>query len=210
MDNWLQKSKENLFKLSNEKNNFKKALGEWKLQSYEIDNTLEEDCGLCNYQGLKYLYYIKNEINQNTMIVGSQCIKKFMAQNLYFYTRDNQKIDIDYLNDTKKQLLKDQMMEIIYNKPFFNKAGQFNDDLKDIVTKAENGDILTIKQFAMFQYMGLSNSEKEDLKIILNQSIFKIKKYSKKMQEQFDELSNKGKAQFLIDVLPEKRLEKYM
>lgn len=77
------------------------------------------------------------------------------------------------------------------------------------MTKAENGDRLTLKQIAMFQYMDLSNSEKEDLKIILDQSVFKIKKYSRKMQEQFDELSNKGKVQFLLDVLPEKRLEKY-
>lgn len=210
MDNWLQKAMKNLFKLSNEKNNFKKALSEWKLQSCEIDNTLKEDCGLCNYRGLKYLYHIKNEINQNTMIVGSQCIKKFMVQDLYFYTKNNQKVDVDYLNDNKKQLLKDQIMKILYNKPFFSSTREFDNTLKDIVTKAENGDILSIKQIAMFQHMGLSDSEKEELKIILDQSVFKIKKYSRKMQEQFDELSNKGKVQFLLDVLPEKRLEKYM
>lgn len=144
------------------------------------------------------------------MIVGSQCIKKFMAQNLYFYTNDNQKVDIDYLNDTKKQLLKDQMIKSLYNKPFFNNTGQFYDILRNIVTKAENGDRLTIKQIAMFQWMGLSDLEKDNLKIILDQAVFKMKRYSKKMQAQFDELSNKGKIQFLIDVLPEKRLEKYM
>jgi hypothetical protein len=53
--------------------NLAEAVKEW----YHV-KTLKEDGHCICAMKLKYLYVIKNRENQNTLTVGSDCIKKFM------------------------------------------------------------------------------------------------------------------------------------
>lgn len=60
----------------------KKTLMQNVINEWYAEHVTEEDpnkkvrCGLCNTPN-KYLYYIRNRINNNILNVGSQCITKF-------------------------------------------------------------------------------------------------------------------------------------
>lgn len=77
MSIWLENSARNLLPLSAEKENFAVAIKEW----FYTDELIEYDepdqiCELCEKDGLRYHFKIKNEIG-NTLWVGSSCIEKF-------------------------------------------------------------------------------------------------------------------------------------
>ena len=77
MSIWLENSAKNLLPLSAEKENFAIAIKEW----FYTDNLIEYEeadqiCELCEKDGLRYHFEIKNEIG-NTLWVGSSCIEKF-------------------------------------------------------------------------------------------------------------------------------------
>jgi hypothetical protein len=77
MNVWLENSKKNLLALSEEKQNFIKAIQEWFFTGEIIDYHLaNEMCELCEKDELRYHFEIRNKID-NYLLVGSKCIEKF-------------------------------------------------------------------------------------------------------------------------------------
>lgn len=75
---WISRVCDNVFPLSLEKNNIRKALLEWNYEGEMYDSgELEEFCGLCGHQNIRYLFEIVNKHNSNSLLIGSECIIKF-------------------------------------------------------------------------------------------------------------------------------------
>lgn len=71
-------SKEKLLPLSHEQSDFWVAVKEWKYTGMVTDHLYTiETCQLCDQSQLRYHYEIVNRVTDNTLQVGSSCIKKF-------------------------------------------------------------------------------------------------------------------------------------
>lgn len=78
MNRWREKSKNNLFHNSVEKDNAELAAQEWRFTGYFIDHKrANETCELCETECLRYHYEIINQNNSNKLLVGSSCIERF-------------------------------------------------------------------------------------------------------------------------------------
>jgi hypothetical protein len=75
---WVSKSAKNLLPLSREKQDFQKALKEWVYTGdmYDLE-TPTEDCELCEHPDIRYQFRIINQLTENELLVGSECINKF-------------------------------------------------------------------------------------------------------------------------------------
>jgi hypothetical protein len=75
---WVSKSAKNLLPLSREKQDFQKALKEWVYTGdmYDLE-TPTEDCELCEHPDIRYQFRIINQLTDNELLVGSECINKF-------------------------------------------------------------------------------------------------------------------------------------
>jgi hypothetical protein len=113
MSIWLENSEKNLLPLSTEKENFAIAIKEWfytdELIEYEEP---EEICELCEKDGLKYHFKIKNELG-NTLWVGSKCIEKF---GITIYDENGIEItenkEAYLVNQAKKKHVKDTLSKL--------------------------------------------------------------------------------------------------
>lgn len=74
---WLKQATINLFKLSKEQEDFNKARLEWVYRGLEDNEYCDASCELCGHEDIRYEYTIVNKLNNNVMVVGSECIKKF-------------------------------------------------------------------------------------------------------------------------------------
>lgn len=75
--NWTKQKIENILHSSNNKK-FPELLTEWFIEDHmNINENINSICKLCGKKGLKYEYFIKNKINDNNMLVGSECILLF-------------------------------------------------------------------------------------------------------------------------------------
>jgi hypothetical protein len=76
--NWLSSAITNLLPLSYEKIHLQQALKEWEYRGDMFDlESPQETCKLCGHQDIRYQFEIVNKHNTNTLLVGSECIKKF-------------------------------------------------------------------------------------------------------------------------------------
>jgi len=73
-----KQSAENLLPLSNEKESLKQALREWIYagEMYDLEEP-RETCELCDHPDIRYQFKIRNTLNENELLVGSECINKF-------------------------------------------------------------------------------------------------------------------------------------
>lgn len=81
IDRWLKNVKESLIPLSKEKIDVRKSLKEWFY--YNNTHDLEypsEDCELCGHQGICFQFEIQNIETKNTLLIGSECIKRFLIR----------------------------------------------------------------------------------------------------------------------------------
>ncbi|GLB26591.1 hypothetical protein LXJ15735_28320 [Lacrimispora xylanolytica] len=63
-------------------NNWEDAVLEWEVYDCEEDSLNETSC-ICGKENLKYLYTIRNKLNNKLLYpIGSSCIKKFGRQDL--------------------------------------------------------------------------------------------------------------------------------
>ena len=76
---WIAKVKKNVFASSVEQQDIEKALEEWKYTN-ECEVVDEETCEICGQPHLKYLFTIKNTIINHILRIGSECIKRFSAE----------------------------------------------------------------------------------------------------------------------------------
>ena len=68
------------------------AIDEWEIIKSTEDDLLEATC-ICGKEGLKYLYTIKNSINNNILEpIGSSCIKKFGRDDLNEFIEINESL----------------------------------------------------------------------------------------------------------------------
>lgn len=73
-----RRAKETLFAQSHEKDDLAKALGEWGYFGVsKTVGTMTTDCELCGQPDISIWFEIKNESNQKTLWIGSDCIKRF-------------------------------------------------------------------------------------------------------------------------------------
>lgn len=113
MSIWLENSEKNLLPLSVEKENFAVAIKEWfytdELMEYE---EADEICELCEKDGLRYHFQIKNEIG-NTLWIGSKCIEKF---GITIYDGNGVEIienkEAYLINQAKKKHVKDTLSKL--------------------------------------------------------------------------------------------------
>ena len=68
---------------NSESKNWIDAVKEWEIIDCEEDENCSTYC-ICGKEGLRYLFTIKNTINNNELYpIGSSCIKKFGVEDLY-------------------------------------------------------------------------------------------------------------------------------
>jgi len=98
MMNQLKESFKNaLLSCSQDKDNFDKASVEWELKKVKKTGYKGIDC-ICNKRNIQKLCFIKNKINANELICGSDCLCRFLKhidKNFYFsglQSIDNQNI----------------------------------------------------------------------------------------------------------------------
>lgn len=78
MSYWQDRSRENLFAQSTEKDDFAAAVDEWKYTGAVTDyQSPVETCQLCEHPNLRYHYEIENPHTGARLLVGSECIKEF-------------------------------------------------------------------------------------------------------------------------------------
>lgn len=124
MSIWLANSAKNLLPLSFEKENFTIAVKEWfytdELMEYEEP---EEICELCEKDGLRYHFQIKNEIG-NVLWVGSKCIEKFgitiFDENGVEITENKEAY---LINQAKKKHIKEVVLRLGNVRPVGEKQG---------------------------------------------------------------------------------------
>ncbi|HDR6635703.1 TPA: hypothetical protein QCV53_003996 [Bacillus cereus] len=101
--NWIENAKKNIFPLSNEKYNLKKALGEWVYEGNMFDVEIaDEICHLCDHSNIRYQFEIVNKQNGNLLLIGSECIKKF---NIVVVNDEGTKLSSE---DAEKKVNKDR------------------------------------------------------------------------------------------------------
>jgi hypothetical protein len=75
---WAKRAAENLLPLSEDRDDLPVALKEW-VYSGDMDDLEHErsSCGLCEHPDIRFEFEIVNRLNGNSLLVGSECIKKF-------------------------------------------------------------------------------------------------------------------------------------
>ena len=82
MNHWLETSKKNLLPLS-QASAFAEALSEWFFTGLVLKYDGEEiECELCEHPDLAHHFEIRNNYNNNRLLVGSSCILKFTEINV--------------------------------------------------------------------------------------------------------------------------------
>ncbi|TXL61101.1 hypothetical protein FHP05_13530 [Cerasibacillus terrae] len=75
---WMERIKKNVFPVSDEKYNIRKALDEWVYVGNMFDVEVpDETCELCDQQNIRYQFEIVNNQNSNSLLIGSECINRF-------------------------------------------------------------------------------------------------------------------------------------
>lgn len=117
MSLWLKTAKDNLFQKSVEKKDFIKALSEFQYINVEDNENSDFTCELCQQPNIRYEYLVKNKINDNTLKVGSECIKKFIGEldkeNIYLLDENDNKVTIKRLESDKKEYFKDITLRLM-------------------------------------------------------------------------------------------------
>lgn len=107
-NDWLGRARISLFRRSEEKKNFVKARQEWLYDGLEDNQSCDCCCELCDHEGIRYEYMIVNKLNRNTMIVGSECIKKFTEDfKTEFYDTEGNLVNEARLTQDRNEYLKE-------------------------------------------------------------------------------------------------------
>lgn len=128
---WFSNVGKNIFPLSIEKTELKTALAEWKYQGITYDlETPAENCELCDHPDIRFQFEIVNKHNNNKLLVGSECIKKFGSiavldedGNVLSTDEANQKVDRDrrrLVTDAKIKSLLNSLVKLSHQDEDFN------------------------------------------------------------------------------------------
>lgn len=76
--NWISHASDNLLPLSKERERLDIALKEWEYRGNTYDLEVpSETCQLCSHPDIRFQFEIVNKNNSNSLLVGSECIKRF-------------------------------------------------------------------------------------------------------------------------------------
>lgn len=120
---WIAKVKKNVFASSVEQQDIEKALEEWKYTN-ECEVVDEETCEICGQPHLKYLFTIKNTIVNHILRIGSECIKRFSAE------------------DTKSIRVYDVYGNRVFDERLIIRL--INKDIKELTTDAKKMSVLDV------------------------------------------------------------------
>ncbi|MDU5654014.1 MAG: hypothetical protein E6030_11565 [Staphylococcus epidermidis] len=147
MNMWYSKARENLLTKSVESQNFKQALSEFKYIGVEDNQTTDKNCELCDHPNIRYEYLVENQINQNTLIVGSRCIEKFIdnlaEDSLYLHDDSGNYVDKKRVSKDKKNYIINKALEYLREKLGETTSGDFNDNVLSLIKENKS---LTINQ----------------------------------------------------------------
>lgn len=119
MNAWIKTATKNLLEKSEEKFDYTKAKDEW-VTTDKVEDSLDKfeigeewpSCELCEHEDLRWQFEIRNELNENLLMVGSSCIKQFDIKLL----TSNREIVDGGLRDTKiDQLIRQKSSEAKHN-----------------------------------------------------------------------------------------------
>lgn len=101
--NWIERVKMNVLPVSNEKYNIRKALDEWVYEGsmYDVE-VADEICELCDQPNIRYQFEIVNVLNNNSLLIGSECITRF---NISVIDQSGKKLSFE---EAKKKVTKDR------------------------------------------------------------------------------------------------------
>lgn len=162
---WVRRVERNIFPLSEEKSELIKAMREWlyhgvmnDLHENERGGADEErwaDCELCDHPNIRYQFEIKNQHNQNSLLIGSECITKFDGGiqvvdtdgNLVSGEAAKRKVDQD-----RNKLIQAAQTRSVINSII--KIGQQDDkfDFEGFVKQYQNKGSFTPKQIALLEW----------------------------------------------------------
>lgn len=184
MDNgWIARAMNNLFIKSEEKENFTKARKEWLYNGLEDNEFCEAECELCNHEEIRYEYTIVNSLNNNLMVVGSECIKKFTDDfKTDFYDTEGNLVNEQRLTKDKKEYFKKVLNEAL-DRRLVNSNSIF---LKSIAEQIKNDGKLTPNQLKSLHnfYPTLDEMGKRAFKSVVSVSLRRERE-----QEQIAKLS---------------------
>ena len=101
--NWMERVKRNVFPVSNEKYNIRKALDEWEYEGSMYDVEIaDEICELCGQPNIRYQFEIINVLNNNSLLIGSECITRFKISVI---DQSGKKMSFE---EAKKKVMKDK------------------------------------------------------------------------------------------------------
>lgn len=201
-NNWLERAKQNLFKKSNDKNDFNKARSEWVYNGLEDNEYCEAECELCNHEEIRYEYTIQNKINKDIMIVGSQCIKKFTDDfKLDFYDTDGNLVNEKRLTQDKKEFFKKILSNALDNR-LKNSSNSFYISIADKIKKDGK---LTPNQL---KYLHNFYASLEDMGKKAFNNVVKVTLSKQKDQEQLINLS-KFDLEFVVKFMTLQQKKKF-
>lgn len=182
-NSWLRRATENLFKKSEEKDDFQKARNEWLYNGLEDNEYCEAECELCNHEEIRYEYTIINSLNKNVMIVGSECIKKFTDD----FKTDFYDIEGNLINEKRLSKDKNEYFKKILNEALDERLANSNNSFyKSIAEQIKKDGKLTPNQLKHLYnfYPTLSDMGKRAFN-----SIVKVSLRRHREQEQISTLS---------------------
>lgn len=167
---WMERVKKNIFPVSKEKVNIRKALDEWTYEGNMFDvEVADETCELCDQPHIRYQFEIVNSQNDNSLFIGSECITRFKISVI-----DEAGKKLSY-EDAKKKVSKDRskLVTEAKEKSVLNTLvklssidNEFN--IEDFIKYFKERKAFTPKQLALLVW------RLEKAKIDFNKSHFKL------------------------------------
>lgn len=143
---WLAIAKKNLFEKSEEKNDFLQAVKEFVYIDLIDNQEAQSSCELCNQPNIRYEYLVRNKNNGNELLVGSECIKKFVNEldniNMELLDSNNIVVTEERLESDKKNFFK-KITLILINHLWKKNMTEFR---SSVINSIENNEALTMNQ----------------------------------------------------------------
>ena len=172
---WVAKVKTNLFASSVEQKDIEKALEEWRYTN-KCEVTKYATCELCGQPDLHYHFQIRNLLKSNELWIGSECIKRFSAEDtksIQFFDNFGNRITDERLiiktvnkqmTDLKKDKKAQEVLELLSD--LYNKYQESN--LNYLFDQYSNKEYFTPLQMLWLDNFFLENNEE------VNQFIFNV------------------------------------
>lgn len=143
---WFENAKNNLFRKSVEQENFTKALSEFIYIDVTDNQDSNSNCELCNQPNIRYEYLVRNKKNQEELLVGSECIKKFVNElqehGMELLDKNNSIVTENRIDNDKKNFFKNTTLLLI--RYFWQK--NWTKFRLSLLNTIENNEPLTMNQ----------------------------------------------------------------